>query len=121
MELAEVEVVAHQVAPVVRIRGEVDLSNVAGVRTSVIEALSHTAPGLVLDLTETTYLDSSGIRLVFDLARASRPRAHQVGRRGAAPSHRRRGDRRSHLLLKRGASASIVRFLTAPTWGTVRS
>jgi anti-anti-sigma factor len=58
----------HARAPVVRVRGEVDLSNAEHVRAEIIASVPAGAHGLVLDLTETTYLDSSGIRLLFDLA-----------------------------------------------------
>jgi anti-anti-sigma factor len=78
MELAEVQVVAHPVAPVVRIRGEVDLSNVESVQATIVEALSHAAPGIVLDLTETSYLDSSGIRLLFELAERLQARRQRL-------------------------------------------
>jgi anti-anti-sigma factor len=79
MDLADVEVEQHRVAPVVRIRGEIDLSNTAAIRSEVIDALPHGAPGIVLDLTETTYLDSSGVRLLFDLAERLQARRQRLG------------------------------------------
>jgi anti-anti-sigma factor len=79
MELADVEVVHHPDAPIVRIRGEIDLSNTDAIRSEVMEALPPSAPGLVLDLTETTYLDSSGIRLLFDLAERMQSRRQRLG------------------------------------------
>jgi anti-sigma B factor antagonist len=78
MDLAEVEVVADAVAPVVRVRGEIDLSNTATIRATLIEALPHAASGLVLDLSETTYLDSSGIRLLFDVAERLQARRQRL-------------------------------------------
>jgi anti-sigma B factor antagonist len=79
VELAEVEVVHDPQAPVVRIRGEIDLSNSAAIRSAVIDALPHGALGLVLDLSATTYLDSSGVRLLFDLAEHLRARRQRLG------------------------------------------
>jgi anti-anti-sigma factor len=79
MELAEVEVVHRADAPVVRIRGEIDLSNTDDIRSEVIAALPPAAPGLVLDLTGTTYLDSSAIRLLFDLAERLQSRRQRLG------------------------------------------
>ncbi|HEX4717991.1 MAG TPA: STAS domain-containing protein, partial [Thermoleophilaceae bacterium] len=38
------------------------------------EAVPNSAIGLVLDLSETSYLDSSGVHLIFDLASALRRR-----------------------------------------------
>jgi anti-anti-sigma factor len=51
-----------------RVRGEVDLSNVASVKEQLVEAVPNTAAALVLDLSSTEYLDSSGVRLIFELA-----------------------------------------------------
>ena len=79
MELADVEVERDGLAPVVRIRGEIDLSNAAAIRTEVLDALPDGAPGIVLDLTDTTYLDSSGVRLIFDLAERLQARRQRFG------------------------------------------
>ena len=48
--------------------GEIDLSNARAIGSVVSEAVPNDAAGLVLDLTGVTYLDSSGVHLVFDLA-----------------------------------------------------
>jgi anti-anti-sigma factor len=61
-------------APVARLVGEVDASNAPGFTTQLKDAVPNTAIGLVLDLSETTYIDSSGIHLIFDLADALRRR-----------------------------------------------
>ena len=53
---------------VARLRGEVDLSNAFSVREQLLAAVPNTASALVLDLSHTGYLDSSGIRLIFELA-----------------------------------------------------
>jgi anti-anti-sigma factor len=52
-----------------RIRGEVDASNASEIRVALIDRLSNDAAGLVLDLSGTSYLDSTGISLLFELAR----------------------------------------------------
>jgi anti-anti-sigma factor len=51
-----------------RVMGEVDLANVASVKEQLVEAVPNTATALVLDLSGTEYLDSSGIRLIFELS-----------------------------------------------------
>jgi anti-sigma B factor antagonist/stage II sporulation protein AA (anti-sigma F factor antagonist) len=79
MELADVEIVHDAAAPIVRIRGEVDLSNTDAIRSEVIDALGPAASGVVLDLTETTYLDSSGVRMLFDLAERLQSRRQRLG------------------------------------------
>ena len=48
--------------------GEIDLSNVDEVRALIIARVSQETGALVLDLTTTTYLDSTGVRLLFELA-----------------------------------------------------
>ena len=48
-------------APIARLVGEVDASNAPGFTTELKQAVPNTAIGLVLDLSETTYIDSSGI------------------------------------------------------------
>src|SRR3954466_14741670 len=60
--------------PVARLIGEVDASNAPGFTTELKDAVPNPAIGLVLDLSETTYLDSSGLHLIFDLADALRRR-----------------------------------------------
>lgn len=55
--------------PVVRLRGDIDLSNADAVAEVAEAAVPNTAKGLVLDLSSVTYLDSSGLRVVFRLAR----------------------------------------------------
>jgi anti-anti-sigma factor len=47
---------------------EIDLANARGITSMVAGAVPNDAVGLVLDLSGTTYLDSSGVHLVFDLA-----------------------------------------------------
>jgi anti-anti-sigma factor len=60
--------------PVVRLSGEVDLSNAEALGEAAERAVTNRAPGLVLDLSEVTFLDSTGLRLVFRLARRLRDR-----------------------------------------------
>lgn len=55
--------------PVVRLSGDIDLSNADGLGTAVERAVSNQARGLVLDLSGVTFLDSTGLRLIFRLAR----------------------------------------------------
>lgn len=64
--------------PVARVVGEVDASNAASLAARLKEAVPNSAIGLVLDLSQTTYLDSSGIHLIFDLADALRRRQQML-------------------------------------------
>jgi anti-anti-sigma factor len=55
--------------PVVRLLGDIDLSNADALAEAAEDAVPNSAEGLVLDLSGVTYLDSTGVRLVFRLAR----------------------------------------------------
>ena len=66
--LAEVSVTELAGVPVVRLDGEVDLSNIDEVRAAVFAPADEGHGCLVVDLTGTTYLDSTAVRLLFDLA-----------------------------------------------------
>jgi anti-anti-sigma factor len=75
-----VEVVPRQErsVPVCELRGELDASNVDNVHATLLDCVPNEVPGLVLDLTATTYLDSAAVRILFDLARRLRSRRQQL-------------------------------------------
>ena len=66
-DLARVERGTVNGIDVVRVSGEVDLSNADLVRDAIGSAIDSDAVVLV-DLSETTYLDSAGIAMMFRLA-----------------------------------------------------
>jgi anti-anti-sigma factor len=67
-DLAVVTVQLSREIPVAHVRGEVDLSNAESVLEECLEAaIRNSGPGLVLDLSGVTYIDSSGIRTLFEL------------------------------------------------------
>jgi anti-sigma B factor antagonist/stage II sporulation protein AA (anti-sigma F factor antagonist) len=78
MTLAEVHLEQRAEGTVVHVRGEIDLSNADTLRQQVIGAVPHDGNGVVVDLSETTYLDSSGIRLLFDLAERLQARRQRL-------------------------------------------
>jgi anti-anti-sigma factor len=61
-----------------RVAGEVDASNVADLTRELLDAISNKTRALVLDLTETSYIDSSGISLIFDAAARMKNRRQQL-------------------------------------------
>jgi anti-anti-sigma factor len=63
---------------VARLSGEVDSSNASELRLVISERLPATASGLVLDLSAVSYLDSSGVHLLFDLSRRLRARRQSI-------------------------------------------
>jgi anti-anti-sigma factor len=76
-ELSHLDVSGDDVV-IARLSGEIDLSNATEVGDELSTSVPNTALGLVLDLTATTYLDSSGVHLVFDLAERLRTRQQQL-------------------------------------------
>jgi len=72
-----VEVEAGSVAYVARFEGELDLASVPALQR---EALAATvgAKRVVLDLSEVTWMDSTGLRMLDDLARTYDARGVQV-------------------------------------------
>jgi len=50
------------------IEGEVDASNVQELGERLRTLLTNRSTALIVDLTETTYLDSAGINMLFELA-----------------------------------------------------
>jgi anti-sigma B factor antagonist len=72
--LARVEVEEMPTLCLLRIRGEIDISNAHELSAEIEAAVPNGAPTLVVDLTYTTYLDSAGVKLLFLLADRYRAR-----------------------------------------------
>jgi anti-anti-sigma factor len=75
---------------VATLEGEIDGSNAAELRLALSERLPSASSGLVLDLTDVTYLDSSGVHLLFELGRrlAARRQSLRLVVPAAAPMRR---------------------------------
>ena len=67
-ELARVEVSDRSGATLIRVIGEIDLSNVEQVMKAIGSATPHHAVLVLVDLSETMYIDSAGIGMLFRLA-----------------------------------------------------
>jgi anti-anti-sigma factor len=52
---------------IARIAGEIDLSNAARVEDRLTAAVPNSALGMVLDLSELSFVDSSGVEIFFRL------------------------------------------------------
>src|SRR5262249_46008631 len=81
--LLEIDVRYDRSVPVCALRGEMDASNVDEALRRLVDAVPNDAPGLALDLTDTGYLDSAGVRVLFELAR--RLRSHRQELRIVVP------------------------------------
>jgi anti-anti-sigma factor len=76
--LAEITVRVERSVPICAVRGEIDASNVESVLERLVASAPNDSPGLVLDLSETVYLDSAGVRILFELARRMRTRRQEL-------------------------------------------
>ncbi len=72
--------------PIVVIEGEIDASNAPEISTWLRDALNNQGTLLLVDLTETTYLDSAGINALFKLGLELHERQQQLHLVVAAPS-----------------------------------
>lgn len=65
--LATVTEERHGELPIAVIDGEIDASNAGEIADRLRQLLTNRSTALVVDLTGTSYLDSAGINLLFDL------------------------------------------------------
>ena len=68
-DIADVRFSTTGQVPVAHVFGEVDLSNARLIRRAIELGSTNQEPGLIVDLSEVRFLDSSGIHMLFDLAR----------------------------------------------------
>lgn len=64
--------------PVARVAGEVDLANATRLRQELVALATGEFDWLVVDLADVSYADSSGIKVLFDLARDLRRRSQSL-------------------------------------------
>jgi anti-anti-sigma factor len=67
--LAQLQLDEEDGVTIASVEGEIDLSNAAELEMAISHAVANEAVGLVVDLADVDYLDSSGVTLLFNLAR----------------------------------------------------
>jgi len=67
MTLARVDTSAENGSVRIDLSGEIDLANVTAVEEEILAAVSGQFTAVSVDLTNLTYMDSVGIKLLFDL------------------------------------------------------
>ena len=77
-DIAQIAIEQHDDVAVARVEGEIDISNVAPARRELAAGVPDSARGLVVDLTDTSYLDSSGVYLLFELAKTLERRRQSI-------------------------------------------
>jgi anti-anti-sigma factor len=68
MTAARVESSADDGSMCIRLSGEIDLANAAVVEDQIRAALTPEPSAVSVDLTDLTYLDSAGMRILYGLA-----------------------------------------------------
>ena len=63
---------------VARLSGELDLSNVADIGDALAAGVPDDAPGLVVEMSRLTHLDSAGVRMLFDVRRRLAQRRQEI-------------------------------------------
>jgi anti-anti-sigma factor len=77
-QLARITDEHHGSVPVVAIAGEIDASNAGEIAERLRAALSNRSETLVVDLSDTTYIDSAGLNLLFELSTALHERQQEL-------------------------------------------
>lgn len=60
------------------LQGEIDVSNAAEVNQAIVSTITNEPLGLILDLAGVSYLDSSGLGMLFGLKRALATRRQRL-------------------------------------------
>jgi len=68
MTVATVEANVERGSIRLNLSGEIDLANAAAVEEEIFEAVSDEPTAVSVDLADLTYMDSAGIRILFNLA-----------------------------------------------------
>jgi len=58
---------------IIRVSGEIDLSNVGDLRAALDNSVNESPDGFVIDLVEVDYMDSAGIAAILSAYRRLRP------------------------------------------------
>jgi anti-anti-sigma factor len=67
-DLVRVDISGDDDFQIARLAGEIDISNADQV-TDALTRMPNTLYGLIIDLTELTYLDSAGVRMLYELGK----------------------------------------------------
>jgi stage II sporulation protein AA (anti-sigma F factor antagonist) len=68
-ELPNLTIAADDGVVIASLRGEIDLSNATEITDALLGGVPNEALGLVIDLSDVSYLDSAGVRMLAELER----------------------------------------------------
>lgn len=78
MTTATLRVERDREIPVVYVQGEIDIVNASQLGAQLFDAAPNDVPGMVVDLSGVTYLDSRGLHLLFELSERLRVRDQRL-------------------------------------------
>ena len=78
MKLADLDFQMQDGILVAHLEGEIDLSNVGEIRSSLLREMRNDLLGLVLDLTDVGYLDSTGVQVIYEVREHLNNRGHEM-------------------------------------------
>jgi len=78
MTLAELDVETVGELVVAHLDGEIDMSNATELGHALSRQMTNQALGLVIDLTDITYLDSAAIQVIYELRERLQTRGQQL-------------------------------------------
>ena len=64
--------------PLASVEGEIDIANASELRDELFATLSNQPPGLIVDLSGVTYLDSRGVHVLLELAERMKVRHQEL-------------------------------------------
>ncbi len=83
----QIDITAHQQAQVVKVSGEVDLYSSPKMREAIFKVMKQQHPSvMIIDLTEVTYTDSSGIATLVEGLQFARGKHAQFILVGLSPA-----------------------------------
>jgi anti-sigma B factor antagonist len=65
---AEVEMEHRDSVSIARVSGEVEITSAGALREQLLDAVRNDDLGLIIDLSDTSFIDSVGVSLLFELA-----------------------------------------------------
>jgi anti-sigma B factor antagonist len=78
LRLSDVQFSRHGHVVVAHLAGEIDLSNADDIGGAIVLEVPHESAALVLDLSAVDYVDSAGIRLIYQLRQKLRARGQAL-------------------------------------------
>lgn len=77
-ELIDLAIEERDGVVVARVSGELDIAGASRTGDSIVAAVPTSAPGLIVDFSELDFIDSSGVAMLFGLARRLSGRRQQL-------------------------------------------